>query len=176
MNAHRIADLKGREHFADDFGTYYITAGTEDDGNRTDVLATAITNPNKIYTIEIKSYTNKEHPRNYTKFIYKDKGSDEYTDHGYQVDYDKIDYLMRMWKNEGRIPILYARFTDYTIVWDLRTIPYKERAKMVEVNADGQNYGKRKEMSLQTYLFFNEAKYKKLTQNQQTETPNYNKS
>lgn len=176
MNAYRKADLEGRKHFAEDFGTYYITAGTQDDTDRTDVLATAITNPNKIYTIEVKSYTNKEHPRNYTKFIYKEKGSDEYIDHGYQVDYDKIDYLMRMWKNEGRIPILYARFTDYTIVWDLRTIPYKERAKMVEVNADGQNYGKRKEMSLQTYLFFNEAKYNKLTQNQQTETPNYNKS
>lgn len=170
MNAHRIADLKGREHFADDFGTYYITAGTEDDGNRTDVLATAITNPNKIYTIEIKSYDNKDFPRPYAKFIRQG------IDYGYQVDYDKIDYLMRMWENEGRIPILYARFTDYTIVWDLRTIPYKERAKMVEVNADGQNYGKRKEKSLQTYLYKNEAKYKKLTQNQQTETPNYNKS
>lgn len=165
MNAYRKADLEGRKHFAQDFGTYYITAGTEDDTDRTDVLATAITNPSKIYTIEIKSYDNKEHPRYYTKFIYKDKGSNEYTDHGYQVDYDKIDYLVKMWHEENRIPILYARFSDYTIVWDLRTIPYKERAKMKEVNADGQNYGKRKEITKQTYLFINEAKYKKLTQN-----------
>lgn len=165
MNTYRKADLEGRKHFAQDFGTYYITAGTEDETDRTDVLATAITNPTKIYTIEIKSYDNKEHPRYYTKFIYKDKGQDEYTDHGYQVDYDKIDYLVKMWETENRIPILYARFSDYTIVWDLRDIPYKERAKMKEVNADGQNYGKRKEISNQTYLYFNEAKYKKLTQN-----------
>lgn len=165
MNTYRKADLEGRKHFAQDFGTYYITAGTEDETDRTDVLATAITNPTKIYTIEIKDYTNSEHERGYTKFIYKDKGSNEYTDHGYQVDYDKIDYLVKMWETENRIPILYARFSDYTIVWDLRTIPYKERAKMVEVNADGQNYGKRKEISNQTYLYFNEAKYKKLTQN-----------
>lgn len=165
MNAYRKADLAGRKHFAEDFGTYYITAGTEDDTDRTDVLATAITNPNKIYTIEIKDYTNSERRREYIKFIYKDKGSDEYTDHGYQIDYDKIDYLVKMWETENRIPILYARFSDYTLVWDLRTIPYKERAKMVEVNADGQNYGKRTEVSKQTYLFINEVKYKKLTQN-----------
>lgn len=165
ISSHRIADIRGRKHFTEDFGKFYITAGTEDDYNRTDILATAITNPNKIYTIEIKSYDNKEHPRNYTKFIYKDKGSDEYTDHGYQVDYDKVDYLMKMWEKEKRIPILYARFNDYTIVWDLRDIPYKERAKMKDVNADGQNYGKQKETALQTYLYIDEAKYKKLTQN-----------
>lgn len=165
MNAYRKADLEGRKHFAQDFGTFYITAGTEDDTDRTDVLATAITNPNKIYTIEIKSYDNKEHPRYYSKFTYKAKGEDEKRDHGYQIDYDKIDYLVRMWKNEGRIPILYARFSDYTIVWDLRDIPYEERARMVSVNADGQNYGKRTELSLQTYLYINEAKYKKPTQN-----------
>lgn len=165
ISSYRKADLEGRRHFSEDFGAWYITAGTEDDTDRTDVLATAITNPDKIYTIEIKSYDNKEHPREYAKFIYKDKGSDEYTDHGYQVDYDKIDYLVKMWENENRIPILYARFSDYTIVWDLRDIPYKERARMREVNADGQNYGKRKEITKQTYLYINEAKYKKLTQN-----------
>ena len=165
ISSYRQADLEGRKHFAEDFGTYYITAGTQDDTDRTDVLATAITNPNKIYTIEIKDYTNSKYERGYTKFIYKDKGQTEYTDHGYQVDYDKIDYLMKMWHEENRIPILYARFCDYTIVWDLRTIPYKERAKMVVVNADGQHYGERKELANQTYLFINEAKYKKLTQN-----------
>lgn len=165
MNAYRKADLEGRKHFAEDFGTYYITAGTEDDTDRTDVLATAITNPSKIYTIEIKDYTNSIHERKYSKFTYKAKGEEERRDHGYQIDYDKIDYLMKMWHEENRIPILYARFSDYTIVWDLRTIPYKERAKMKEVNADGQNYGKRKEITMQTYLFINEAKYKKLTQN-----------
>lgn len=163
MNNYRKADLEGRKHFAQDFGTYYITAGTKDEKDRTDVLATAITNPTKIYTIEIKDYTNSEQGREYIKFIYKDKGQDEYTDHGYQIDYDKIEYLMKMWHEENRIPILYARFCDYTIVWDLRNIPYKERAKMKEVNADGQNYGKRKETTLQTYLFINEARYKKLT-------------
>ena len=157
ISSHRIADIRGRKHFTEDFGKFYITAGTEDDYNRTDILATAITNPNKIYTIEIKSYDSKEHPRPYTKY------SKQGIDCGYQVDYDKIDYLMRMWENEGRIPILYARFTDITLVWDLRKIPYKERAKMVEVNADGQNYGKRKETALQTYLYRDEAILEKIS-------------
>ena len=157
ISSHRIADIRGRKHFTEDFGRFYITAGTEDDYDRTDILATAVTNPNKIYTIEIKSYDNKEHPRPYTKY------SKEGIDYGYQVDYDKIDYLMRMWENEGRIPILYVHFTDITLVWDLRKIPYKERAKMVEVNADGQNYGKRKETALQTYLYRDEAILEKIS-------------
>lgn len=159
ITSHRIADIRGRKHFTEDFGKFYITAGTEDDYDRSDILATAVTNPNKIYIIEIKSYDNKEHPRTYEKY------TKQGIDYGYQVDYDKIDYLMKKWEKERRIPILYARFKDYTIVWDLRTIPYKERAKMVEVNADGQNYGKKKETALQTYLYIDEAKYKKLTQN-----------
>lgn len=157
ISSHRIADIRGRKHFTEDFGRFYITAGTEYDYDRTDILATAVTNPNKIYTIEIKSYDNKEHPRPYTKY------SKQGIDYGYQVDYDKIDYLMRMWENEGRIPILYAHFTDITLVWDLRKIPYKERAKMVEVNADGQNYGKRKETALQTYLYRDEAILEKIS-------------
>ena len=157
ISSHRIADIRGRKHFTEDFGKFYITAGTEYDYDRTDILATAVTNPNKIYTIEIKSYDNKEHPRPYTKY------SKQGIDYGYQVDYDKIDYLMRMWENEGRIPILYAHFTDITLVWDLRKIPYKERAKMVEVNADGQNYGKRKETALQTYLYRDEAILEKIS-------------
>lgn len=165
MNAYRKADLQGRQHFAEDFGHYYITAGTENDTDRTDVYATARTNPNKIYTIEIKSYDNKEHPRAYTKFIYKEKGEEEYKDHGYQVDYDKIDYLYNTWLTEGRIPILYARFSDYTLVWDIRDIDYKGRQKTKLVNKDGQNYGKEKEYANQTYLYFEEAKVKKLTQN-----------
>lgn len=165
MNRYRETDLKGRKHFSEDFGHLYITAGTEEDTDRIDVLATAITAPERTYAIEIKDYTNSDHERNYTKFIYKDKDKDEYTDHGYQVDYDKIDYLTTVCKEENRIPILYARFTDYTIVWDLTDIPYQERSRMVWVNADGQHYGERKEAALQTYLFISEAKYKKLTQN-----------
>jgi len=166
ISSYRQADLEGRKHFSQDFGAYYITAGTQDDTDRTDVLATAKTDPSRIYTIEIKSYDNKQHPRDYAKFTYKDKGSTVETDHGYQIDFDKIDYLMKMWEKENRIPILYVRFHDYTIVWDLRDIPYKERARMRDVNADGLNYGKRKETTLQTYLYKDEAKYKKPTLNQ----------
>lgn len=157
MNAYRKADLEGRKHFAEDFGTYYITAGTQDDTDRTDVLATAITNPSKIYTIEIKSYDNKDFPRPYSKFIWQG------TDYGYQVDYDKIDYLMQMWESEGRIPILYARFTDITLVWDLRKIPYKERKKLKRVNKDGQNYHKYTELTWQTYLYRDEAVFEKIS-------------
>lgn len=157
MNAYRKADLEGRKHFAQDFGTFYITAGTEDDGDRTDVLATAITNPNKIYTIEIKSYDNKEHPRPYTKYVWQGK------DYGYQVDFDKIDYLVKMWETENRIPILYARFSDITLVWDLRKIPYKERKKLKKVNKDGQNYHKYTEETWQTYLYRDEAVFEKIS-------------
>ena len=157
ISSHRIADIRGRKHFTDDFGKFYITAGTEDDYDRTDILATAVTNPNKIYTIEIKSYDNKDFPRPYEKY------TKQGIDYGYQVDYDKIDYLMRMWENEGRIPILYAHFTDITLVWDLRKIPYKERKKLKWVNKDGQNYHKYTELSWQTYLYRDEAILEKIS-------------
>lgn len=157
MNIYRKTDLLGRLHFSQDFDYYYITAGTESDTDRSDVYATARTNPLREYVIEIKDYTNSKHERNYTKFIYKGE------DHGYQIDYDKIDYLMQKYYDEGRIPILYARFNDYTIIWDIRDIPYKERKKQVLVNKDGQHYHQEMELSDQTYLYFNEAKWHKLT-------------
>ena len=157
ISSHRIADIRGRKHFTEDFGRFYITAGTEDDYDRTDILATAVTNPNKIYTIEIKSYDNKDFPRPYEKY------TKQGIDYGYQVDYDKIDYLMRMWENEGRIPILYAHFTDITLVWDLRKIPYKERKKLKWVNKDGQNYHKYTELAWQTYLYRDEAILEKIS-------------
>lgn len=153
MNAYRQADLKGRDYFSADYGKYYITAGTENDYDRTDIYATAITNQLRTYLIEIKAYCNKEHPRSYSKFIYNG------TDYGYQIDYDKIDYMIKFWRKTGRIPILYARFTDYTIVWDLRDIAdkYEQRKKWKLTNKDGLNYGE-KEWSWQTYLYKDEAR------------------
>ena len=159
MNNYRRADLMGRKHFGEDFDPYYITAGTEDDTDRIDAYATARTNHNRTYAIEIKDYTNTQHRREYIKFIHNG------IDYGYQIDYDKIEYLTNISNEQGRIPILYVRFNDYTIVWDLSNIDWKSRAKMVSVNKDGQNYGKEKEYALQTYLYFNENRWYKLTDN-----------
>lgn len=158
ISSYRKADLEGRRHFAEDFGSYYITAGTENDYDRTDVFATARTNQMRTYLIEIKAYCNKEHPREYAKFIING------IDYGYQIDYDKIDYMIKFWKKTGRIPILYARFTDFTLVWDLRDIAdkYEQRKKWKCTNKDGLNYGG-KEWGWQTYLYKDEAKYKKET-------------
>lgn len=151
MTKHREADLLGRKRFNEDYGTFYITAGTEDEHNKTDIYATAITNPQRIYTIEIKNYEDPQHPRPYSKFIYNGK------DYGYQIDWDKVHYLMTLWKEEGRIPIIYARFYDYTYVWDLRYIDTESRKKQVWTIRDGMNYGGNKELTWQTYLYKDEA-------------------
>ena len=159
MNEYRQADLKGRSHFSLDFDKYYLTAGTEDDYDEVDVYATAKTYPYRTYAIEIKDYTNGNHIRNYSKYICNN------IDYGYQIDYNKIDYLMDKWKYENRIPIIYARFHDWTIIWDIRKIPYEQRKKQVWTNKDGQHYGQQKELTWQTYLYFDEAIWTKTTVN-----------
>ena len=159
MTDYRRQDLLGRKHFSDDYGEYYITAGTEGDYDKSDVYATARTNPERTYVIEIKSYDNEQYPRPYSKFI------KEGIDYGYQIDYSKIEYLMKKWNEEGRIPIVYARFSDWTLTWDLRDIPYQERKKQIWTNADGQRYGRKRELTWQTYLYKDEAKDKKETVN-----------
>lgn len=158
MTNYRKADELGRTRFNNDFGTWYITAGTENDFDKIDLYATARTDHSRTYAIEIKNYENYEHPRAYAKFTWDGK------DHGYMLDYEKVDNLRRTALIEGRIPIIYARFSDYTIVWDITNIPYKERKKMMKVNKDGLNYGKENEKSLVTYLYKDEAKYVKPTE------------
>lgn len=157
MTRYRQKDEQGRVHFNMDFGTWFITAGTDDDFDKIDAYLTAKTDLNRTYGVEIKDYTNSGFDRPYSKYIWNG------IDGGYQIDYDKVDYLVMKCQEEGRIPILYARFTDLTIVWDLRTIPYNARKKQVWVNKDGQSYGKEKELVIQTYLYKDEAKYIKKT-------------
>lgn len=157
MNTYRSKDLKGRQHFSEDFGAWFITAGTEDDYDKIDLYMTAKTRPDKTYAVEIKSYDNKEHPRPYTKYIWQGK------DYGYQIDFDKVDNLVKVAESEGRVPIIYARFSDITLVWDLRKIPYKERKKLKKVNKDGQNYHKYAEETWQTYLYRDEAVFEKIS-------------
>lgn len=147
MNRYRKADERGRQHFIDDFGDRYIIQPTEGDYDRIDLYATARTDINKTYSIEVKSYDNPNHPRPYEKYG------------NYMIDYDKVDNLYTTSMSEGRIPIIYARFEDMTIVWDITDIPYKERKEKKKVNKDGQHYGKFYEYADVTYLYKEEAKY-----------------
>lgn len=144
--SYRDADILGRNRFNQDFGQHYITAGTENEFDKIDMFLTAITNPARTYCLEIKNYEDEQHPRPYGKYD------------DYQIDYDKIDYLVTTAQSQGRIPILYVRFSDITVVWDLSDIPYRQRKRVRLVNADGMDYGKRKERTIQTWLYREEAK------------------
>ena len=155
---YRKKDELGRTHFAHDFGYWYITAGTEDDYDAVDVYMTAKTHPDRTYSVEVKDYTNSDYERPYSKFTWNGK------DYGYQIDFEKTDKLLRKWVEEGRIPIVYARFSDITLVWDLRFISVDQRKKQVWTNADGQHYGEKKELTWQTYLYRSEAVWEKTTE------------
>ena len=75
-----------------------------------DAMMTAET----ISIVEIKNIT-----RPYTK--YKD----------FMIDLNKVVYLQDRGKEEGRIPYLVCFFTDCIIIWDLTSIPAKERQEEV---------------------------------------------
>ena len=150
MTIYRQKDIMGRDAFNKDFPTQFITAGTQDDYDPIDMFLTAKTNPDRTYSVEVKIIG-----REYAKFIWRGK------DYGFQIDAKKIDALWDKWITEGRIPILYIKFDDCTLVWDIRKIDYKSRERLVETNDDGCNYGKSKSSSLQTYLYKNEAVWTK---------------
>jgi len=144
-------EITGRNHFINDFAGQYFMDFTQNEFNKADVNLTAVTDTGRTYLGEIKCYDDPDHPRPFSK--YKD----------YQIDYDKIDYLVKTAQSQGRIPILYARFEDITLVWNLTNIPYKERRKWVKTNKKGVDYGE-KEYSWQTYLYKDEAVYVKPTE------------
>jgi hypothetical protein len=156
-NLYRNADLLGRERFNEDFENIFITAGTENDMDKIDIFATARTDSGRTYAIEVKNYENSEFPRSYGKFTKNG------VDYGYMIDYDKLDYLCKVAAAENRTPILYARFLDWTIAWNLNNVPWRDRKRTMKCNADGQNYGKKKEDSLVTYLYIEESAWKKET-------------
>lgn len=159
MNKYRKADELGRTRFNQDFGTWYITAGTEGDYDKIDLYATARTDTARTYAIEIKNYENDEHPRAYSKFTWNGK------DYGYMLDYFKVENLCKVAEAEGRIPIIYARFSDITCVWDLSKIYWQRRERYMKVNKIGLEYGKEKELSKVTYLYKDEAVFTKKTNN-----------
>lgn len=133
----------GIEHFKEDFGEYYKTERTGD-GCYFDLMATALTNTALTYVIEIKDYSNPEHPRPYDKFP------------NYQIDLDKIEHLVSAASYYNAIPILYVHFSDCSVVWRPDLIDYKARAKRMKVNKYGLHYG-RKEFTNQTYFYKEEA-------------------
>lgn len=138
-------ETQGRRHFKSDLGDKYIMVFTSDPYSKHDVEMTARTHTDKTYLGEIKDLTNSGYERPSTKYP------------DYQIDYDKIDYLVTKAEEEGRTPILYVRFSDKTYVWVLTDIPYKERRRLVWTNDKGVDYGKTKSLTPQTYLNFVEA-------------------
>ena len=100
-------EITGRNHFINDFAGQYFMDFTQNEFNKADVNLTAVTDTGRTYLGEIKCYDDPGHPRPFSK--YKD----------YQIDYNKIDYLVKTAQSQGRIPILYARFQDITLVWNL---------------------------------------------------------
>lgn len=146
----------GRKHFKEDMGKWYHIEFSNNKSSREDGWMTARTDGSRTYIVEIKNYEDPEHPRPYSKFVRRG------VDYGYQIDYDKIDYLVTTALKDDRTPILYARFDDYTYVWDLTYIPYDERKKLKNTNKHGYAYGE-KEPSWQTYLYREEAVWSKPT-------------
>lgn len=153
----QLKEQIGRKHFYDDFHLLYMMDFSKGLFDKWDVMLTAITDTARTYIAEIKDYNDEHNPRPYNKF---NTGS---TDNGYQIDYDKVDYLVKTAQYQGRTPILYARFSDWTIIWNLNNIPYQERMKPKITNKKGTDYGKEKELSWQTYLYKDEAVWIKKT-------------
>ena len=158
MSEYTKKDKMGRKHFKEDLGKYFIIEQTSDDYNKVDLYLTARTDTGKTYCVEVKNYEDPKHPRPYSKFITVDG-----IDKGYQIDLDKLEHLFDTAEREGRTPIVYARFSDITLVWDISKIDFESRARWVKTNKDGQNYGE-KEYSWQSYLYKYEAAWKKETQ------------
>lgn len=158
MSEHRKKDIRGRKHFMEDFGNMFQYYCTPDDMDKIDMYLTATTNTGRTYCVEVKNYEDPKYPRPYSKFITVDG-----IDKGYQIDLDKLEHLFDTAEKEGRTPIVYARFPDITLVWDISKIDFESRARWVLTNKDGQNYGE-KEYSWQSYLYKCEAVWKKQTQ------------
>lgn len=157
MSEYRKKDVRGRQHFIEDFPGVFLYYCTPDDMDKIDMYLTAVTNTGRTYCVEVKNYEDDEHPRPYSKFIISG------TDRGYQIDLEKIEYLFDVGERENRTPILYARFQDWTIVWDISKVDFESRARWIKTNKDGCNYGE-KEYSWQTYLYKDEAVWIKKTQ------------
>lgn len=140
-------EMEGIELFKNDFGDRFIIQQT-DDYCFYDAIAAYRKNPTFQYVVEIKTYTDKEHPRPFSKFP------------NYQIDLAKIEHIFQAADEQNRIPILYCVFSDCKIVWNLDRIgleTLRRRARKVRTNKHGYDYGKSKETTLQTYLYKEEA-------------------
>lgn len=148
MSGYEKCESIGRKAVIDLFGKYYNFSFTEDPYNRVDFYATGHTLNMPEYVGDVKYYVLE---RSFHKFS------------NYMIDYEKLKEIVDRATKEGRVPILICFFTDYTVVWNLKDIPFKSRAEWRWVNKDGQNYGTEKEWSYMTYLYENEAVWIKKT-------------
>ena len=112
--------------------------------DRYDAKATAVTATDKTFVVEIKDVA-----RDYTKY-----GEDA----GYLIDFDKLRTMVKIAKNEGRIPLLAVFFTDCEMYWNILDTDWEKNAEWREVNAVGVDYGKNKEWEYVTYLYLKEGK------------------
>lgn len=154
MNNSQLKEKQGRQQFYNDMNAWYTIEFSTEPYSQEDFWMTARTDQTRTYIGDVKNYNNPEHPRAYNKFVVA--GYDK----GYMIDYEKIDYLVTQAEKQGRTPILYAHFSDCTLVWDLSKIPYKERKEERLTNKNGYAYGE-KEWSWQTFLYRREAVWSK---------------
>ena len=154
MNNSQLKEKQGRQQFYADMNAWYTIEFSKEPYSQEDFWMTARTDQTRTYIGDVKNYCNPEHPRAYNKFVVAGY------DRGYMIDYEKIDYLVTQAEKQGRTPILYAHFSDCTLVWDLSKIPYKERKEERLTNKNGYAYGE-KEWSWQTFLYRREAVWSK---------------
>ena len=156
MNKYREKDLQGRQDFMN--SEWYKNnisreQGTEGIYEVVDMLCTGKTGTK--YLVEIKSYNNPEHPRPYSKFIV------DGVDKGYQIDESKLLNLTLISQISGMTPLLYVKFEDYEVIWQPNPEITMLRSKDIWTNNKGVDYGQSKSNSKQTYLYLNEALWKK---------------
>lgn len=143
MDEYQKAENAGRKKFKDAFGEYYTIDFTDKQYDRVDFYMTANTPSKQTYVGEIKNYED----RPYAKYV------------DYAIDYDKVKNITSIAAAEDRIPVLAVFFSDVDVVWNLNDVDFESTKEWMNVNKDGQHYGKERENSLMTHLKIDDARW-----------------
>lgn len=146
LEAHQVKEMEGRT--AEDlfFGDRFIHDYSKGKFDYYDALATAVTIVTNTFVHEYKAYGDPDHIRRHDKFP------------NYYVDAIKLKRVKDKAMREGRIPLLIVFFYDCVCVWDLNKAPWEDTVTYVDVNAEGVNYGRRRETSGLAILYFEKEK------------------
>lgn len=150
--------MKGRQRTERVLSPKLLIDFTRGEHDVVDFFATALTCTASTFVGEIKDLLEKGYERSLRKY------------ENYMIDWAKINLMREIARNDGRRAILIVFFTDYTVIWDVTDMDVDSRRKWRWVNKDGQNYGKRKEWQLMTFLYENEAIWIKRTEEEQQTT------